>query len=879
MTDEIALRCHIPGKRPGKTQEAFEDNGIVLVFDTETTTDEKQTLMFGSYGVWVYGKKIEFGIFYNPDLPRNDIDIITKFGLGHKIPTMPLTRFIDIFYHYIFESKGTCVGFNLPFDISRIARSCRYSRRQNKGGFTFVLDEYKRWPEITILSRNSKQAFIEFRRPARNRNVKRKYYKGQFVDLRTLTFALTNNSYTLEQACKDFGCDIGKTTPEEHGKVSPDYIEYNINDVVATHELYTKAIDRFRKYKLNVPPNLVYSPASMGKALLRKICVDPFMIQHPDFPPDLLGHLMTAYYGGRCEVRIRKEPIKVSYLDFTSMYPSVYVLSNADAILKAESIEVEDVTEEIQQLLNDITPNDIIKPELWSRLMVLCRLCPHGLMLPLRSRYGGSQTYGIGVNKASGKDIKLWYTIHDVIASKFMSGVTPVIDKAVRYVPKGRQSNMKNISPLGLDIDPDDDLIKQLIEMRLDIKEKMKTATGDEYHRLDIQQNALKILANTICYGIFIEVNPENKSSDVDVYGLDHHQMKVKKTEKVGPYYNPMIGVFMTAGARLMLATAETIVEHAGGYFAYCDTDSVFISPEHVEMVQNFFRPLNPYDRDVEMIKVETDDEGMPLHDVWFYGISAKRYVLYDMVEDASGVRVYRIRKHSAHGLGHLLKVDEQSLWTDILTMHYNPASRDAILRKYGRQVAVSQLTVSKASVHKRFATLNKGKSYSDSIKPFNFILVGTACEVSPSGELVHPMLPYISPSDKRFSEIPYMPFIDYKSGISSDDLPLDSKEYWKSLSQVVADYQDHAEAKSVGEVGWLARRSVTVKPSGIRYIGKEANELETAMVLGVSGEEYVDYTDYGRWVAGLTPEEGRQLGIHRGVRYYWRNQITDGPD
>ena len=32
---------------------------------------------------------------------------------------------------------------------------------------------------------------------------------------------------------------------------------------------------------------------------------------------------MTAYYGGRVEVRIRKTPVKVTYLDFTSVYPII----------------------------------------------------------------------------------------------------------------------------------------------------------------------------------------------------------------------------------------------------------------------------------------------------------------------------------------------------------------------------------------------------------------------------------------------------------------------------------------------------------------------------------------------------------------------------
>ena len=59
-----------------------------------------------------------------------------------------------------------------------------------------------------------------------------------------------------------------------------------------------------------------------------------------------------------------------------------------------------------------------------------------------------------------------------------------------------------------------------------------------------------------------------------------------------------------------------------GGIYA------VFISPEHVKLVQNFFGALNPYKHDVDMFKIEDyEDKNKIKHladDVWFYEISAK---------------------------------------------------------------------------------------------------------------------------------------------------------------------------------------------------------------------------------------------------------------
>ena len=44
--------------------------------------------------------------------------------------------------------------------------------------------------------------------------------------------------------------------------------------------------------------------------------INPFLEQNPDFPSDILGYTMTTYYGGRSEVKIRKQPTKVKSVQF-----------------------------------------------------------------------------------------------------------------------------------------------------------------------------------------------------------------------------------------------------------------------------------------------------------------------------------------------------------------------------------------------------------------------------------------------------------------------------------------------------------------------------------------------------------------------------------
>src|SRR5208282_2743003 len=62
-------------------------------------------------------------------------------------------------------------------------------------------------------------------------------FRGHFLDLRTLAFALTDRGYSLEQACKASGVEHGKQKMDRHGIVTEEYIDYNRRDVLATAEL------------------------------------------------------------------------------------------------------------------------------------------------------------------------------------------------------------------------------------------------------------------------------------------------------------------------------------------------------------------------------------------------------------------------------------------------------------------------------------------------------------------------------------------------------------------------------------------------------------------------------------------------------------------
>ena len=70
----------------------------------------------------------------------------------------------------------------------------------------------------------------------------------------------------------------------------------------------------------------IYSEASLGKAYLREMGIKPWRKLRPKFDPEIIGVIMSSYFGGRAEVHRRREIVKTLYCDFASMYPTVCTL-------------------------------------------------------------------------------------------------------------------------------------------------------------------------------------------------------------------------------------------------------------------------------------------------------------------------------------------------------------------------------------------------------------------------------------------------------------------------------------------------------------------------------------------------------------------------
>ena len=820
---KIAVRGYTQKIKESRGNPSFNPPAVplrhdrVFVFDTETTIDEYYNRKIGYFQIYQDGYIQHCGLFYDIDI-LTDIEIETckTYTSRHNIALYTLKEFIDnVFYNEVYNMHSLCIGYNLPFDISRIAKRVGDSRGRNKGGFTFTLSDYRFSPPIVIKKMGTAH---NFKFTSTKINKGKDYFSGYFLDVQTLAEVLLQSKrISLDKVGEKLNTRTKKMKSVEHGKVTKKYIDYLIDDVETTYQVYEKLIEELDRYQIDIPPTKIYSSASIGKYALKQLGIESFLTLNPDFPSDILGNSMTSYYGGRCECKIRKEPVKVTTLDFTSMYPTITMEMDLWRFMIAESLEMQDVTDEIKEMLSKVDLAFLQNKENWKDFVVMVKVQPDKDILPFRMDYKkDSLSFNVGVNYLR-SDLELWYSLPDVVSSVLLTGKVPDIVEAVKFIPKGIQANLNSSQILGIDIDPsEDNLVQVLVEERQKIKIEMKEIDEDspEYQQLKSRAQAIKILVNAMSYGIFIELNPENEKSDIQVYGLDDFNTSENRFEKAGNYFHPLLGVMITSGSKLFLAMAEAKTNELGAVHAYMDTDSIFVPPEHAQKIVDYFQPLNPYSLDIDLLKAEKEN-------MWFYGISSKRYALYTY-ENGKIKFMESERSFKLHGLGHLtnpftkdVEDWQAEIWEDLLKLHYGLISETDIEEKYSNLYAISRLTISTPNVLHRFNKINCEKSWNNQIKPFNFYLVGFQV-VKENGKFVKPLAPHSDDSQS----IVYDPFTDYESQKVKQ-----GPHYFKQLSRTIIEYANHPESKFEGDVGILERKHIHA--DSVIYIGKEANNID----------------------------------------------------
>ncbi len=921
--------AHKPWAKPASPSE------WTLVFDTETTVDAAQRLRIGAYQFRKGDELEEEGLFYDlAALGEAELEIIKRFASENGLTLRTGSEFVEeVLYDRAYDLRASIVGFNLPFDISRLARDHGSARGKTmRGGFTFKLS-LRRWrPAIQVRHLNARASLIQFAHPPkprispsqRKRKDEPRSRRGSFIDLKTIAAALLSRSFNLASLADFLKTPTRKAESGGHGKqLNERYLRYATQDVQATWECYKALRDRFALHRLEETPMAnVLSEASLGKAYLRQIGVRPFREVQPDFPAHLTGKILSAYFGGRAEVRRRREVRQVLYSDFLSMYPTVCTLMRLWRFVIAQGMEWRDSTEETRGLLNSVSLKELQRPEFWTQLTTLVRVKPQADILPVRAKYDGkSQT--IGLNYLTSES-PLWFTLADVIAAKLHGGKPPEILEAISFSPKVPQAGLRAISIGGNSnyrVNPmTNDFFKRLIDLRTAVKAELKAikkrlrevikkldiASGAEADALQFEkvalstqadglnsdQQALKILANSTSYGIFVEmiVGELDDPEKLICYGPSGEGFPVesKKVEEPGRYFHPLLATLITGAARLTLGIAEFLRLEKGLDWAFCDTDSLAIAkpddmgqPEFFGRAQSiceWFSELNPYEKKGPIFKIEDANYPIPVspgntqfEPLYSYCISAKRYALFNVGKAGEIV----IRKASAHGLGQFLPPYEAEdapqsippprvelsdigverwhydLWYKIIQAASggHPDQVDLSYHAALKQPAVSRYGATTPALLKWFEAFNAGREYPDQVKPFNFL---NSFHARPQFELPDAEQWAKPKRGRPRKQLDLKPIAAFNRNIGEaakgafdreTGKPIRASEL-KTYAEALAQYHLRPEAKFLNgnfcDRGRTERRHVIA--TQLVHIGKEANKWEEQHFLGEDEDAEIEY-------------------------------------
>jgi hypothetical protein len=933
----VAVRAWTDSRKD--TSKRKQDSSLptrLLVIDTETTVDENQTLKFGSaqlVSITRTGGKISGGrfrdevLFHADDLETADPEgyaVLTDYCRTRNLQLIPKSQFMEQWIHYhcvprMGEDKrltgtGTLAGFNLPFDMSRLAYHHGDARKRNKGAFTFQVfpdwngKENKYRPRFICNSLDSKKSLMSWGPIFKGQNhvwengVKPE--RGNFLDVKTLIWGMTNRSVSLARGCKLFGLpeQYSKSRAEEHGRITTDYIDYNRQDVTATGHLAIAVLKEFTDHPVKIKAEKIFSPASVSKGYLREMGVTP-MLDRETVPQDntLLGNITSTFYGARAEAHIRNVPVPLTVNDFTSMYCLVNALLEHWQHITAETVQATDVTQEFRGWLSTVTVDTVLDSSQWPAFTGFALIEPNGGILPVRAEYGDEPGYNVGLNRLHSAK-PFWYAMPDVIASVLLTRKVPVIRKAIRFIPsKEKISTLKTINLMGMvPVNPaEKDFFREVTEQRAIIKAKRTCGGNDGCACADCKAiEFLKVIGNSGSYGIYVEMlrTDLDKPASTETYGMHEHPWKatVNAVETAQEFCYPPVGSVITSGARLLLAVLERLVTDAGGTWLFCDTDSMAVvcdkpgslipcpgsqhrtadgeaairalTPKQMEEIRASVNKLNPFNRDAvpSILKDETSKTNAT-GQVYGFAISAKRYTLFTYVNGKPYIpeKIDGKESYKRHGLGLYLNPMDPSdnpedrqwirqTWQYILdkTHGLNPE-----MPEWSNRPALGRVSLSSPHVMNVLRDYNCGKTYDAQVKPFGFVLMASELPGFMSDKAPRRFIsPYSSDPGEWLQQEWYDLHNPGSAPVHITVNPSDDPQCVtvKSMHRVLREYELHPESKSyppqgnswniVGAHGVLSRRTVRIK--SIIHIGKESNKLEAVQNHMIDNPEDV-YTEY----------------------------------
>lgn len=890
----IELRCHTEARTDRRTRQRERAPvprraASALVIDLESTIDELQAHTFGSYaycrlqaGRYV---AIENGLFYADGLDAAAVEVLRQYGIRHRVRVESRSAFLKRVFWKAIRAEAFIVGFNLPYDLSRLAVEGVWSTRRG-GAWSFTLEQYLDSesqamrengfaPRVVITPKDGKGAFFRLARSWTN------YPPIRCLDLKTLIWALESRSHSLKSACKSRQVEGKLEDHEPTGRVTVEEINYNRQDVRATVNLLNALLADFFQHPIELDPDRAYSPASIAKAYLVAMGVRPPMQQHR-LSAKYSGIAMQAYYGGRAECRIRHTVVPVVHTDFLSQYPTVHTLMGLQALLMAETIRTVEATAEVRDLLATFKAAHGFNPETWKRLAFFALVEPSSDVLPVRTAYNDA-TSNIGVNPLTSRK-PIWYAGPDLLAAVLLTGKAPRIVRAFRLVPVGQQDTLQPVRLRGrITVDPRrESFFRRVIEARAEVAADKKLPKLER----DALRYFLKILANSGAYGLFVELNPERVPNDPQTGKPRRTPIRVWKghqsfptttdvIERRGAWFCPWLGSLTTAGGRLLLALLEREVTDAGGSYLLCDTDSMAIvasregglvpcrggahrMPDGREAVKALswndvrtivaqFSQLNPYDRRTvpsSILKIEdvNFDGDRQQRTLYGYAIAAKRYALFTK-DSGDGLQIV---KASGHGLGYLRppkpgfdEALEQPVWVieawdwivrGVLGLHQP-------LPLWSDSPAMMRIAITTPHVLKALQQRQHRQPYQARVKPFNFVVSAILKQIDghPVGKergtftLIAPSPPD-SRADEDFRWVNLYDGKPYRLARPGTRRPSEAEA--RTYGDIVSHYRKHREAKSLDPEGsechedsaGMLRRTPVSAASEFRSIGKETD-------------------------------------------------------
>jgi hypothetical protein len=885
-------------RQPG-TQRIQGASDWSVVFDTETTTDPGQSLRIGFCRVYYRDELRHHILIYDPDaLAKAETGVVRRYAKSSGVVLMSRDEFVDkIFYKYGYHLRAMIIGFNLPFDLSRLAISHASARGTMRGGFSLKLSPLNFQPPVQVKHLSKYVSIMRFAAPYVSPNSRSQlkhgkntpHKRGYFLEVRALAAALFSRSFKLGSLADFLGVPHSKLDTDRHGApLTREYLEYAERDVLTTWECYRELCRRYEALELRkTPVHRIFSEASIGKAYFSEMAIEPWFSVQKDIPRRLLAQIMSAYFGGRSEVRIRRELRQVVLCDFLSMYPTVCTLMGLWRYVRAKGMRWRDGTTEASRFLKSWTLKDLRDKANWRKLVMLVQVKADADIFPVRAQYADGADGTIGANYLSCKK-GLWFTLADCLSAQLLTGRPVEVVQAIAFQPGPAQHGMRQVAIGGNQeylVDPaKDDFYKLMIELRQVVKGKRDASTGAEHIKFDTEQNALKIATNATSYGIFAEINVNDRAKEASSrvhpatspsYVIDHI-----KDEQPGRYFHPLLAATITGAARLMLAITERLIQDEGLDWVFCDTDSMAIAKPHsmpeadfyerVERIVVWFSELNPYNFPGSILKIEdvnyTLENAKIRQPLFVCAVSAKRYALFNI---ENGLPV--IRKASAHGLGQLqAPYDETNpakgipaprsklgkigvehwhhdLWwlivkaaidghPDDVKFNYHPALK---------MPAASRYAATTPKYLRWFDQYNDGLSYACKLKPFGFVSAFSAqtiideSSVKPkrkTAKAVSQQKP-VAPFDKK----PLVAAGNAFDRITRKPIPI---EQLKTYQQALAQYHLHPEDKFMKgdflDRGMTIRRHIRV--TGIENIGKESNKWEEQYYFGVDPDEEIHY-------------------------------------